>query len=67
VGVRLGRVCERKGEALRIEVRLGRVRRRERGISVSRSEAWEGPQVERRALRVRIRLGRACKRAGKVL
>jgi hypothetical protein len=70
VRVRLGRelrVRVRVVTGLRGQVRLGRVRRRERGISASRSEAWEGPQVERRALQVRIRLGRACKRAGKVL
>jgi hypothetical protein len=31
------------------------------------SEAWEGPRVERRALQVRIRLGKARERKGRAL
>jgi hypothetical protein len=70
VEVRLGRVRRREGgiSASRSKAWEG-VTGENTGYKglAGANEAWEGPQVERRALRVRIRLGRACKRAGKVL
>jgi hypothetical protein len=66
VEVRIGRVRKRKERALRVEVRLGRVCRREGGISASRSKAWEevtGENTDYKGLAGRVRLERARKRA----